>query len=154
MPFSQVAQTAAGWQPNPSQHDYMAITTEPGDMLFVPRYWSHQVHSLEACNVNLNWVWTPHQRNTQVAVGRRECAVLKLRWLLGRFGGFKYGVHIHNYADAGQNLLRTYTNALPRGLLLKTLLVELYNIVSSVPHRRSVASRMAQMSTNNFAHPP
>jgi hypothetical protein len=39
--------------------DWMGFETKPGDLLFLPRLWSHLVISLEPWNLNLNLVFTP-----------------------------------------------------------------------------------------------
>jgi hypothetical protein len=39
--------------------DWLEFETRPGDVLFLPRLWSHYVLSLDAWNANINLVFTP-----------------------------------------------------------------------------------------------
>jgi len=44
----------------------------PGDLLYLPRFWSHRVQALEPVNRNLNWVWTDASFEPDSAVAVRE----------------------------------------------------------------------------------
>jgi len=62
--------------------DWMEFECREGELLFVPRGWSHFVISLESWNANVTWVFTPKEENTSTRVGRREMAsVLAMDWL-------------------------------------------------------------------------
>ena len=53
-----------------------------GDLLFVPRGWSHFVVALDSWNANATWVFTPRDEPTSTPVGRREMAsALAMDWL-------------------------------------------------------------------------
>lgn len=53
---------------------------EEGEMAFIPQHWFHYVESLDACNINVNWVWTdPDLLTCATARGsarERECIAL------------------------------------------------------------------------------
>lgn len=53
--------------------DWMEFETGPGDLLFLPRLWSHFVLSLDEWNANLNLVFTPLSAATS-KLARREYA--------------------------------------------------------------------------------
>lgn len=62
--------------------DWMEFECREGEMLFVPRGWSHFVIALEPWNANVTWVFTPREAPGSTRVGRREMAsVLALDWL-------------------------------------------------------------------------
>lgn len=51
--------------------DWLEFETGPGDLLFLPRLWSHYVLSLDAWNANMNLVFTPLSLANS-ALARRE----------------------------------------------------------------------------------
>ena len=51
--------------------DWLEFETGPGDVLFLPRLWSHYVLSLDAWNANINLVFTPFSL-AESALARRE----------------------------------------------------------------------------------
>ncbi len=48
------------------------VTLTAGDLIFVPRFWSHLVRSLDETNSNINWVWTDTAFEADTAVAARE----------------------------------------------------------------------------------
>jgi len=54
---------------------------DEGDMVFLPRYWFHHVHSVGQVNVNVNWVLMPKQAPPETKIARRESEML---WLMDR----------------------------------------------------------------------
>lgn len=52
----------------PTQH----VVLHAGDLIFIPRFWSHRVRALEAVNRNVNWVWTDSDFAPDSAVAARE----------------------------------------------------------------------------------
>lgn len=48
------------------------VTLNAGDLLFIPRFWSHRVEALETVNRNVNWVWTDSDYTPDSAVAVRE----------------------------------------------------------------------------------
>lgn len=52
-----------------------------GDMVFLPRYWFHHVHSVAEVNVNVNWVLMPKQAPPDTTIARRESEML---WLMDK----------------------------------------------------------------------
>lgn len=91
-----------------------------GDMVFLPRYWFHHVHSIGDMNVNVNWVLMPKQQPPDTMIARRESELLwlmdklrpvlpaKTRGMLDTFAGVG-GEALHNLTDhvpAGRGLMR------------------------------------------------
>jgi hypothetical protein len=58
-----------------------------GDLLYIPRFWSHRVQALEAVNRNVNWVWTDSEFAADSAVARREAERLAAVRKLAESGG-------------------------------------------------------------------
>lgn len=48
------------------------VVLNAGDLLYIPRFWSHRVRSLEPVNRNVNWVWTDSDFEPDSAVAVRE----------------------------------------------------------------------------------
>lgn len=48
------------------------VILDAGDLLFIPRFWSHRVEALETVNRNVNWVWTDSNFAPDSAVAARE----------------------------------------------------------------------------------
>ncbi len=152
MPFSWMAMVKENFEPDPQSIDFYEFETKKGDMLFLPRYWSHQVTSLEECNANINWVWTPKLPNTGVAAGRRECAVLKLRSMLGRLDRHVLNrVSLRNYADGGPEMFITYASVSSRSQLILQLAREIGNTLMLPVFRHRIGQRMQELYDNNFS---
>ncbi|MCR9206910.1 MULTISPECIES: cupin-like domain-containing protein [Rhodopirellula] len=86
-----------------------------GDMVFLPRYWFHHVHSVGELNVNVNWVLMPKQQPAATKIAARESEIL---WLLDktRFAmpsGVKW--MLDNFAGAGEPALKTLTKDVSMG---------------------------------------
>lgn len=143
-PFSTFAMTRENFLPDARKHNFCQFQTTPGDLLFLPRYWSHSVTSLERRNTNLNWVWTPRTPNLKVAVGRRECAVLAWRNLIPGLSRLLYQpASIHNYGGGGEELFQSYSGAVGRSDLMRCLVVELLN-VALLPFYHRIIIRQAE----------
>lgn len=48
------------------------VILNAGDLIFIPRFWSHRVQALESVNRNVNWVWTDSDFTPDSAVAARE----------------------------------------------------------------------------------
>ncbi|MFZ0485901.1 MAG: cupin-like domain-containing protein [Arenicellales bacterium] len=48
------------------------VILNAGDLIFIPRFWSHRVQALETVNRNVNWVWTDSEFTADSAVAVRE----------------------------------------------------------------------------------
>lgn len=58
-----------------------------GDLIFIPRFWSHRVEALEAVNRNVNWVWTDSDFALDSATAAREAERLAAVRKLDSSGG-------------------------------------------------------------------
>jgi len=125
-PFHPYAMTRANFNPDADRYDFCQFVTRPGDLVFVPRYWPHEVTALEHRSSNINWVWTPRTPNLQVAIGRRECAVLAWRNLIpGLSRLILEPTRLHDYGGGGEELSRVYTEAVRGRELVRALASEL-----------------------------
>ena len=55
---------------------YMECLLEPGEMLFIPAFWWHQVYSLEQLNISINFWWKTNFKEYFAPPGRRLIAQL------------------------------------------------------------------------------
>jgi [protein]-arginine 3-hydroxylase / protease len=53
---------------------YMECLIEPGDMLFIPAFWWHQVYSLDELNISVNFWWKTNFKQFFTKPGRRLVA--------------------------------------------------------------------------------
>ena len=50
----------------------LEVTLHSGDLIFIPRFWSHRVRALDDSNRNVNWVWTDSAFTVDSMVAARE----------------------------------------------------------------------------------
>ena len=55
---------------------YLECILEPGEILFIPPFWWHQVYSLEQLNISVNFWWKIHFKEFFTYPGRRLAAQL------------------------------------------------------------------------------
>lgn len=60
------------------------VILNAGDLIFIPRFWSHRVQALDTLNRNVNWVWTDADFAPDSAVATREAERLAA---VGRLDG-------------------------------------------------------------------
>jgi len=149
-PFHPYTMTEEKYSPDAARHDFCEFTTMPGDLLFVPRYWLHEVTALDHHTTNINWVWTPRIPNLQVKVGRRECAVLAWRNLIPGLSRLIYEpTRLQDYGGGGEELSRTYARAVHGLELFRHLGGEIRNMPRALFHYRSL-KRQARYSRDSL----
>lgn len=147
VPFGLPSVVSRSFHPSPSRYDFAQFELSPGEMLYLPRYWSHDVESMEDLNLNVNWVWTPRAPSFSV-IGRREAELLALRQafpILERIGHD----HLVDYGGDG-SVLPGYT----QGVRFPTLLLRLAKELGRTPRfllsLRGVLTRVKMLKENNF----
>lgn len=88
---------------------YLEFEMTEGEMLFLPRYWYHHVHSMDELNVNVNWVLMHKRAPVSSAIARREREVL---WVLERIYPFLLPATkalLDEYAGSGREAVGTLT---------------------------------------------
>jgi hypothetical protein len=85
----------------------LELTLNGGDLIFIPRFWSHQVRALDDTNHNINWVWTDSAFTPSSAVAVREAERLAAIKLLEDSGRLESLVTPQE-VDSLQRELRNY----------------------------------------------
>ena len=108
-PFNFLGSVHRDFQYSECTHTYYEFETVPGDLLFLPRYWFHEVVSLEEFNLNLNWVFTPRYPNLNNHLGRREAEILKIRDLFPFLNDWLFIDDFSNYGGAKDQIVANYS---------------------------------------------
>lgn len=136
------------------RYDSCEFTTAPGDMVFLPRYWFHEVWSLEHHNLNFNWVFTPASPNESSRTARREneLAAIAARWpLLDRllfFSRFK------DYGGRGYELAKRYGRDVSAARMINRVLREMVGFPVLLLRLRHVLAGINEYKRNNFRVTP
>ena len=105
IPFTRIA---IPQEVNCSEPNHFKFILNEGEMLFLPRYWFHEVESLSSENVNINWCLTPKYiaPNTSNSNREKELIVIKKQfyWLLSPGAKQK----IDTYGGVGMPALDIY----------------------------------------------
>lgn len=105
-----------------------------GDMVFLPPYWAHEVVSVGADNVNLNWVGTKRSRPSDSPLARREAEILSMLSYLDRLKPLGF---VRRYGAGGEELRRTLTEGLSPLHLVRRLARELAAIPQLLTDREA-----------------
>ncbi len=128
---------------------YYKFKTKPGDLLFLPRYWQHQVTSLKDVNINFNWVVTPNYPASN-ALGQREQEIIKLRESFPIINKAYFPDSIERYGGVGKSLTSNYTSSVTSLSMLKRLICELKNYIILPYYFFSLKKRAKSFAQNNF----
>ena len=123
--------------------------TKPGDLLFLPRYWQHQVSSLEELNINFNWVFTPKSPSLS-QLGRREQEIIYLRNKFPIINKAFFPDSIKEYGGTGEELIQNYTKDLSVFRILKRFFIELLNYLILPFFYRDLREKGNLFMKNNF----
>lgn len=150
VPFTNVCMVPGEFDYDAGACDFCSFVTGPGDMVFMPRYWIHEVHALEDRNLSFNWVFTPSFPNRSSRVGRREneLAAMAARspvfdriFCFGRFQG---------YGGDGHELLRTYGRGIGAMQIIHRFLREIAAYPTLLFRIRQVRNGVNEYKRNNF----
>jgi hypothetical protein len=150
VPFMFAGLVGKDFKYDPKKYDFYEFDTEPGDLLFLPRYWFHEVHSLAAVNLNLNWVCTPKEPNITSILGRREVEIVKLRKSMPLVNKAFFPDKFENYGGQGQQLIDTYSQDVTRIQMLSRLCKELAGYPKLLLLAKQIKQRANEFSKNNF----
>jgi hypothetical protein len=150
IPFMFASLVGKSFKYNPRVHDFYEFETVPGDLLFLPRYMVHEVHSLEPINLNLNWVCTPTSPNESSILGRREVEIVKLRKTLPLINKAFFPDKFSNYGGQGQELIDRYSRDVSTIRMFKRLVKELAGYPRLLLLAKQLKERANEFSKNNF----
>jgi len=148
-PMMFVSLVPKGFTPDAQIHDYYDFETEPGEMLFLPRYWIHSVTTLAEENINYNWVTTPMFPNPDSLLGKRESEILFLRKKLpfiNRFLVDDYGA----YGGKGEVIVERYVEDVGYLRLLTRIVKELSTVPKTLYLLKEIKSMAQDFEKNNF----
>ncbi len=80
------------------------VTLEGGDLIFIPRFWSHLVRGVDETSYNINWVWTDSAFAADSVVAAREAERLAAISLLAGEGRLETLLTPHEAAFLRQEL--------------------------------------------------
>ncbi len=148
-PFMFVGLVSKSFRYDENLLDYYEFYTKPGDLLFIPRYWFHEVRSLERCNLNFNWVFSPDFPDTCSLLGRRERELLKIRSVIKPINRL-FPDRFDEYAGKGKEITDRYISGVGYLSMLKRLLLEIGKLPKAAYLSRDIRKRVEQFSSNNF----
>jgi hypothetical protein len=150
IPFMFAGLVGNNFSYSEDKHDYMDFITNSGDMLFLPRYWYHEVHSLDKINLNINWVFTPNYPNQSSKLGRREVEIVKLRDTLPIINKIFFPDKFTNYGGKGQELIDIYSKDVSNFRMLRRFLIEVLGYPKLLLLAKQIKLRASEFSRNNF----
>lgn len=150
IPFMFAGLVGKNFKYDPDKYDFYEFDTEPGDLLFIPRYWYHEVHSLEKINLNLNWVFTPTTPNLTSILGRREAEIIKLRKSMPLINRAFFPDKFSNYGGQGQELIEVYSKDVTITQMITRLFKELAGYPKLLFLAKQIKQRANEFSKNNF----
>lgn len=150
IPFMFAGMVGKNFEYSEKKHDFMEFITKPGDILFLPRYWYHEVHSLDKVNVNVNWVFTPRYPNLKTKLGKREVEIVKLRQTLPLINKIFFPDKFDNYGGQGTELINTYSESVGFFQMLKRLVIEISGYPRLIILAKQIKQRAYEFSKNNF----
>jgi hypothetical protein len=150
VPFLSVATVAHDFAYDPGRYDVGRFVMNPGDMLFLPRYWVHEVRALTEPNLSLNWVWTPAAPNLSTPTGRREAELMACARTFPWFRRRMFGARIEGLGSDGQEVIRRYGEGIGVMRVLGRLLRELLGYPALLPQLRTLLRREREYIDDNF----
>jgi hypothetical protein len=150
IPFMFASLVGKNFKYNPRVYDFYEFETVPGDLIFLPRYMVHEVHSMEPVNLNLNWVCTPTSPNESSILGRREVEIVKLRKTLPLINKAFFPDNFSSYGGQGQELIDRYSREVSNTRMLKRLVKELAGYPRLLVLAKQLKERANEFSKNNF----
>lgn len=150
IPFMFAGSVGKDFTYDPDKYDFYDFHTESGDVLFLPRYWYHEVHSIAPVNLNLNWVLTPRTPNESSILGRREVEIVKLRNSMPMINKAFFPDEFSSYGGQGKELIDTYSKNVGTSRMLGRLLKELCGYPRLLFLATQIKSRANDFSKNNF----
>jgi hypothetical protein len=150
IPFMFAGLVGKNFNYSEEKHDFMEFETNPGEILFLPRYWYHEVHSLGEVNLNVNWVCTPTYPNASSILGKREVEIVKLRKTLPFINNIFFPDKFDNYGGQGKTLIDTYSQGVSSGQMLGRLFREILSYPKLFILAKQIRERANEFSSNNF----
>ncbi|GAB5415444.1 MAG: cupin-like domain-containing protein [Congregibacter sp.] len=150
IPFMFVGLVGERFRYDPSRLDFYEFDTMRGDLLFLPRYFYHEVHSLDPVNVNVNWVFTPTSPNEGSILGRREVEIVKLRKTIPLVNRAFFPDDFSSYGGSGGELIENYSRTVSNGRMIGRLLKEIAGYPRLLVLARQLRRRANEFSSNNF----
>jgi hypothetical protein len=132
-----------------NKHDACELELLEGEMLFLPRYWIHDVGARDEVNINYNWVLTPTFPSMDSAVGQREVELLKLRRKIPLIDSLmvdSYG----EYGGAGEELVSKYIKDIGIISVITRFFKEVILFPKALFLSKEIKSMAADFEKNNF----
>ena len=119
-------------------------------MVFIPRYWTHEVHSQQDVNLNINWVFTPRKPNLKSPLGRREVEIIRMRRDFPFVNKAFFPDKFNNYGGQGKILIDAYAKDVGLINVVTRLIKELIKYPKLLMLANEMRSKANDFSKNNF----
>lgn len=150
IPFMFAAMVDSSFEYDPKKYDFYEFNTKSGDMLFLPRYWYHEVHSLDKVNFNVNWVFTQTTPDESTVLGKREVEIVKIRKSWPLINKAFFPDEFSSYGGQGQPLIDAYSKGVGSVRMFVRLLKEVSGYPTLLVKAKKIKARAAEFYTNNF----
>ncbi|MAF98680.1 MAG: protein associating with small stress protein PASs1 [Micavibrio sp.] len=150
MPFMYAAMVKRNFVYKSDKYDYTEFVTKPGDMLFLPRYWYHEVQSLDPVNMNINWVFTPKIPNLTSPLGQREAEIVRMRRDMPLINKAFFPDEFKKYGGQGKELIDVYAEKVSSSDVMCRLVKEVSGYPNFLMVARDLSARAKEFTKNNF----
>ncbi|GAA0854650.1 cupin-like domain-containing protein [Aliiglaciecola litoralis] len=150
MPFMYAGLVGRDFVYAPEKYDFYDFISKPGDVVSIPPYWFHEVHSLGKVNCNANWVFTPKKPDESTGLGKREVEIVKLRKTWPFVNKAFFPDEFSNYGGQGEELIKTYSENVGMTRMVGRFVKELAAFPKTILMAKQLRSRADEFKKNNF----
>jgi hypothetical protein len=149
VPFLIASLVPKNFEIDYDKYDACEFELLEGEMLFLPRYWIHDVKAVDEVNINYNWVLTPTYPSKDSIIAKREVELLKLRKMIPLIDSLM----VDNYGDyggAGEKLVDKYIKDVSTTRVITRFFKEIVNFPKALLLSKEIKSMAADFEKNNF----
>lgn len=152
LPFMFAGMVPDNYQYDPEKLDFLECETSAGELLFLPRYWYHEVCTLARLNMNFTWVFTPKFAKIDNPVGKREVEMLKLRKIFPPINKILLE-DFSDYGGGGSELVNEYSKNVSSFRAMTRFFKEAMKYPRAAFVYKGLKARANKFVVNNFNVP-